>query len=248
MSKTRRPYPVTELLEAVRLEIVAEQRSDGGDAPKVSLSNGRLVASVAGRHEYLFTCAKWDESLDGSPVLVRASTSRGRWTQAEASRLPDGKVRLITEIDLGQSIRNMRLRRDDSARLAIVAERLESAADGDDAIRLQSSGWIVGRGEPRIGYEDNPGRWVANWATLRLNARQRIAVRQSLASEVLFLWGPPGTGKTDVVGHIVEGNVRQGHNVLFLAPTRVAVDQALERICDLLVDETGFSQGMVQRA
>ncbi|CAG7643635.1 AAA family ATPase [Streptomyces bryophytorum] len=73
-------------------------------------------------------------------------------------------------------------------------------------------------------------------------------MQQALASEVLFLWGPPGTGKTDVVGHIIEGSVRQGLNVLFVAPTKVAVDQALERVCDLMRAEPGFTDGLVQRA
>ncbi|MEI5034851.1 AAA domain-containing protein [Streptomyces sp. S1A(2023)] len=89
---------------------------------------------------------------------------------------------------------------------------------------------------------------MANWAGLQLNPRQRDAVAQALASDVLFLWGPPGTGKTDVVGHIVEGSFRQGLRVLFLAPTNVAVDQALERMCSLLEHEEGFAEGIVQRA
>ncbi|MEU8755302.1 AAA domain-containing protein [Streptomyces chartreusis] len=73
-------------------------------------------------------------------------------------------------------------------------------------------------------------------------------MEQALASEITFLRGPPGTGKTDVIAHIVEGSCRQELNVLFLAPTKVAIDQALERICDLLAGENGFGAGLVQRA
>ena len=40
-----------------------------------------------------------------------------------------------------------------------------------------------------------------------------------------------------LVGRIVEGCVRQGLRVLFLAPTHVAVDQAMERVCALLERE-----------
>ncbi|MEV0436790.1 AAA domain-containing protein [Nocardia sp. NPDC050413] len=246
MSGTIRPYPISELLDAVRLEIAAELRSDGGDSPKISLSSGVLVSSSADRVEYLYACMKWDVSLDGSPVLVRPSRSSDPWTPAEVSRFPDGKVRVVVSRSIAGRTSNLQLRKDDSAILTALAQRIESVA-ADEKIRVDSAGWVLGLGRPHLGYESDPARWVSNWETLRLNARQRTAVAHALSSEVTFLWGPPGTGKTDVVGHIVEGNFRQGHNVLFLAPTRVAVDQALERICDLLVDEPGFVDGMVQR-
>ncbi|AKJ13832.1 hypothetical protein ABB07_28470 [Streptomyces incarnatus] len=248
MAQVKKPYPVTELLAAVRSEILAERRSDASDAQKVSLSGGRLVSSGAERFEYLFVCKKWYESLDGAPVLVRASHSRGPWSAAEAFRMPDGTVRLVVAESLGQSVRNAQIRKDDSAGLVVLAERLESAGEADSPIRTESAGWIVGQGNPQTARDSDPSRWVANWQALRLNSRQRLAIEQALASQILFLWGPPGTGKTDVVGYIVEGSFRQGHNVLFLAPTKVAVDQALERICDLLSAQEGFAEGLVQRA
>ena len=248
MAQAEKPYPVAELLTAVRSEILAERRGDGGDAQKVSLSGGRLVSSAGDRFEYLFVCRKWHESLDSVPVLVRASRSSDPWETAEASRMPDGGVRLITSVNLGPSVRNAQIRKDDSAGLVIVAERLEAMGGAESGIRTESAGWIVGQGNPVSARDPEPGRWVTNWRSLKLNSRQRLAVEQALASQILFLWGPPGTGKTDVVGHIVEGNFRQGLNILFLAPTRVAVDQALERICDLLAAQEGFSEGLVQRA
>ncbi|MFB7438971.1 AAA domain-containing protein [Streptomyces mirabilis] len=162
--------------------------------------------------------------------------------------MPDGNVRLVTGENLGQTVRNAQIRKDDSAGLVVLAERLESVGEGDSPVHAESAGWIVGQGNPLTARDADPGRWVAGWPSLKLNSRQRAAVEQALASQILFLWGPPGTGKTDVVGHIVEGNFRQGLNVLFLAPTKVAVDQALERICDLLATQDGFAEGLVQRA
>lgn len=79
------------------------------------------------------------------------------------------------------------------------------------------------------------------------NPDQRRAVEQALASEFTAVWGPPGTGKTDVVAGIVEGLCRRGETVLFLAPTNVAVDQALERICARLENHAEFSRGLVRR-
>ncbi|MFI5920326.1 AAA domain-containing protein [Streptomyces anulatus] len=248
MTGAGRPYPVEELLTAVRAEILAELRNDAEGAVKVALSKGSLLSHSGGMHEYLFECRTWHDSLDGAPVLARPSRSRKPWDPAEASRAPDGTVRLATKADFGATPAHIQIRKDDSANWAALAERLETAGSQDSPIDADHAGWLVGRGTPRTGRAVNPGQWVANWAGLQLNPRQRDAVAQALASEVLFLWGPPGTGKTDVVGHIVEGSFRQGLKVLFLAPTNVAVDQALERMCSLLEHEEGFAEGIVQRS
>ncbi|WP_371580712.1 AAA domain-containing protein [Streptomyces sp. NBC_01314] len=245
---TTRPHPVNELLTAVRLEIAAELRNDAKDGVKVSLSKGRRVSSWDGRHEYLFECRTWQAALDGKDVLVRASRSTGEWASAEVARIPEGKVRLTTAAALGVSPANVQIREDETAGLRVLVERLESVGQPDHPVRLESAGWMIGQGTPRIDSERSVARWVANWASLQLNSGQRQAVARALASEVTFLWGPPGTGKTDVVGHIIEGTCRQGLNVLFLAPTKVAVDQALERVCDLLSGESAFKEGLVQRA
>ena len=246
--ESSRPYPVDELLAAVRLEVAAEMRSDGRDEQKVPLSNGRRISHSGAQHEYLFQCRKWQDGLDGKPLLVRPSRSTGNWAPAEAKRLPDGGVRLTTAVDLGESPTNVQVREDDAAGWRTLAERLEAVGQPEHPVRVESAGWMVGRGSPRLGSDRSMARWVTDWASLQLTSGQRQAVSQALASEVTFLWGPPGTGKTDVVGHIIEGSYRQDLTVLFLAPTKVAVDQALERVCDLLSAEAGFPDGLVQRA
>ncbi|WP_159450237.1 AAA domain-containing protein [Actinacidiphila paucisporea] len=163
--------------------------------------------------------------------------------------MPDGKIRVVvTGPEWGLSVTSAQLRRDDAESWAAMARSLETVGTPNSTVRLESAGWILGQGSPRNARVPDPARWVAGWSGLNLNARQRQAVEQALGSQVLFLWGPPGTGKTDVVGHIIEGSVRQGLKVLFVAPTKVAVDQALERVCDLMRAEPGFTDGLVQRA
>ncbi|WP_424890618.1 AAA domain-containing protein [Streptomyces sp. XH2] len=246
--ETALPYPVRELLTAVRLEIAAELRSNGKDGAKVSLSAGRRISAAEGRHEYVFDCKKWLDALDGKPALLRPSRSSGEWARAEVSRMPEGRVRVVTSADLGGAPAHVQVREDEAASWRTLAERLEKVGQPQHPVRAESASWMLGRGRPNLGGSGNVAGWVANWDSLQLNPRQRQAVGQALTSDVLFLWGPPGTGKTDVVGHIVEGSYRQDLSVLFLAPTKVAVDQALERICELLHGEERFDDGLVQRA
>ncbi|HEX3704631.1 MAG TPA: AAA domain-containing protein [Vicinamibacterales bacterium] len=61
-----------------------------------------------------------------------------------------------------------------------------------------------------------------------LNASQRAAVQLCSDSDLAFVWGPPGTGKTTTLAHIVSELLAQGLRVLVLSTTNAALDQALE--------------------
>ena len=63
-----------------------------------------------------------------------------------------------------------------------------------------------------------------------LNASQRAAVQLCSDSDLSFVWGPPGTGKTTTLAHIVTELLAQGLRVLVLSTTNAALDQALEKI------------------
>jgi hypothetical protein len=66
-----------------------------------------------------------------------------------------------------------------------------------------------------------------------LNDSQRRAVRLCRDSTLAFVWGPPGTGKTRTLGHIVIDLVNQGMRVVVTSTTNAAVDQALARLAGL---------------
>ncbi|MEW9556530.1 AAA domain-containing protein [Nonomuraea sp. NPDC050783] len=244
----QRPFPVDELSRAVRLEMAAELRADG-DGEKVSLSAGRRIGGDGETREYLFTCRSWKEAFSGEKLLIRLSRSRDPWEHAEAARMPDGKVKVRTKANLGIDPANAQLRKDETVGLESILDRLDGANDKESStVNLTTAGWLLGQGKPRNGRCATPNHFIRNYRDRLLNAKQRQAIEQALGSELTFIWGPPGTGKTDVVAAIAEGCYRQQLRVLFLAPTKVAVDQALERICDLLSGEEAFGEGLVQRA
>ena len=63
-----------------------------------------------------------------------------------------------------------------------------------------------------------------------LNQSQRRAVQLCSDSSLAFLWGPPGTGKTRTLAHVVEELLAQGKRLLVLSTTHAAVDQALAQM------------------
>ena len=64
----------------------------------------------------------------------------------------------------------------------------------------------------------------------QLNESQRRAVALCNDCNLAFVWGPPGTGKTVTLAHIVNELLAHGSRLLIVSTTNAAVDQALAAI------------------
>lgn len=61
----------------------------------------------------------------------------------------------------------------------------------------------------------------------RRNEAQHEALVKALQNEVLYVWGPPGTGKTSTLGFMIANYLVKGKRVLFASNTNRAVDVGL---------------------
>lgn len=59
------------------------------------------------------------------------------------------------------------------------------------------------------------------------NEAQTQAIEKAMSCRSLFIWGPPGTGKTDTLGFIIANYLKNGKKVLFASNTNRAVDVGL---------------------
>jgi superfamily I DNA and/or RNA helicase len=80
-----------------------------------------------------------------------------------------------------------------------------------------------------------------------LNATQRQAVQLCRDSQLAFVWGPPGTGKTTTLGHIVTELLHQGQRILVTSTTNAAVDQALAKLAGMTELQKSFERGQIVR-
>jgi len=114
------------------------------------------------------------------------------------------------------------LRIDDTGLLRKLAEVLETIAANPAgtsslaATIFHPSTALVGT----IQLPDDP-----RLATLSQEGRSAIA--QARGSSVTYVWGPPGTGKTTFIAHLIASLVKTGERVLVMSHTNAAVDQAL---------------------
>jgi hypothetical protein len=102
-------------------------------------------------------------------------------------------------------------------RLLLVLESLPGAAD----FHAETALTLFGKRAPVRS--QSRARIVAP----ELNDSQRRAIRLCCDSNVAFVWGPPGTGKTRTISHIVSELLARGLRVLLTSTTNAALDQAL---------------------
>lgn len=62
------------------------------------------------------------------------------------------------------------------------------------------------------------------------NASQRAAVQLCADSNLAFVWGPPGTGKTVTLVHVIDELLARGERILLASTTNAAIDQVLAKL------------------
>ena len=78
------------------------------------------------------------------------------------------------------------------------------------------------------------------------NESQKEAVQVSTGSDVTFIWGPPGTGKSQTLGSLAETLLKENNTLLITAHTNEAVDGLMEKIIKLF-DEEQIKEGQIIR-
>src|SRR3954470_4117861 len=63
-----------------------------------------------------------------------------------------------------------------------------------------------------------------------LNPSQRAAVQLCSDSELAFIWGPPGTGKTATLTHVIDELLAHDKRILLVSTTNAAIDQVLAKL------------------
>lgn len=82
-----------------------------------------------------------------------------------------------------------------------------------------------------------------------LNDYQTDALKSALENEVTYIWGPPGTGKTQTIASIIDAYNGNGLSVLLLSHTNIATDEALYKTSKHLkkISNDDFLEGRVIR-
>lgn len=206
--------------EAVRAEI-AELEKKGGDQ-RYELHGGQRVTPGQSPHTiYRFMLA--DNTLvpeDASGTLeVGGHQFKATVVAQEASHVD---VQIEAADPLGQFVPRALLCVDDLGLLRKLTDALEGVASGTEPVSPLTAAMFHPKadGARKIPLPGTP-------ALNLVEGEQRSVLEQACASEVTFVWGPPGTGKTYVIAHLIAALVARGERVLMTSHTHAAIDEAM---------------------
>ena len=74
----------------------------------------------------------------------------------------------------------------------------------------------------------NGKRQIVSWQGIKCG--QNSAFNRATTEGITFIWGPPGTGKTETLANIALEHIENGRRVLMLSYSNVSVDGALLRV------------------
>ena len=125
------------------------------------------------------------------------------------------------------------------ARLLQIREGLSEVSTGvefnHDLARL-----IIGEGDFGRNELMPPTRSSAS-VLEGLNEQQRDAVLGALTRKAMYLWGPPGTGKTTTLAVLIHLLVLAGERVLVTAPSNAAADVLTLALAERLSAQSTFA-------
>ncbi|MDT8436520.1 MAG: AAA domain-containing protein [Gemmatimonadota bacterium] len=227
---SERPASLADLLDgcaAALLEEVDAVRQDlarrGIDEP-VPAGGGLRVESPASGFLYQWTlpAGRYEIRTDDA---VRVEGERGAAFGFVAAWDARSRVVRVRSGDwLGPHPGPSLLTFDPTWLLEAQEGRLREIAAAPDRFHPDTALRLFGVGFPGTGRAPVPqGRDEG------LDPAQREALSRILGSRTQLVWGPPGTGKTVLLGHAVDALADEGR-VLVVATTNVAVDEAAVRI------------------
>jgi hypothetical protein len=206
-------------IEAVRADL--ESRGLGAPLPG---TGGRRVSPAGAPPQYEWTLPRGNYGIrldDAVHVESERGRGLGMVTRYDGLR-PAVRIRLSEW--LGPKPGPAMLAFDPTWLLAALDGRLREIDEDPERFHPETALRLLGRRFPDAGESEIP-----EGTDRGLNDSQRRALSRILGSKAQLVWGPPGTGKTRLLGAAAAALAERGR-VLVAATTNVAVDEAAARI------------------
>lgn len=136
----------------------------------------------------------------------------------------ENSIILSTKVPLPDSIGKARLENG----ATVLLERLIKCIEENSGIENS-----VGKRMLMLSNEVYSYRQIFSYNDLALDVNnmpnQNKAIISAVSNDITYIWGPPGTGKTTVIGQIISELYKHGRSVLVVSHTNAAVDGAIEK-------------------
>ncbi len=203
---------ISKAISAIEKEILAVRETPSHDV----LTQG---VKEKGSTHHIYTFETNNHGLRFAEE-IRAKLD-GKDLKVQEIEFKDGKVWLEFPEDFGVGIDEVYLEWENDFVLKKIEEHLHTLQDkAEDIPQLHA---LL---NPSFNFAKAATTTSPRLDTLR-NTSQIEAIEKALVNNTLFVWGPPGTGKTTTLGFIIANLLSEGKRVLFVSNTNRAVDVGL---------------------
>jgi hypothetical protein len=231
---------IRDFIVALAEEIEAIKKRKGGSI--ITVYDGSFVRREGPFFIYVFTTESPLIVMDDAPAEVEVGGQRfaGLVISVQGSEVAVG-----IEHDFGKSIPEARLITNLWYLLEAVRKRYEEVLNGQRSLDTRLAQRLFGF-VPATSRLDG-GDLNLPPSLCVLNDQQVVAIRAACGSDVHFIWGPPGTGKTRTIGFLTAALLRRNLRVLVVSHTNVATDHAIASAAELLLDSEDYQSGKLVR-
>lgn len=191
-------------------------RKNGGK--KQSFFDGKLIEFKKGKYIYSFESDDELSYPEGTPITIwhRQEKEEGSIVGCE-----EFTIIIETKAKLGKDIPSIDISAEPWRLLNSLIERLTIMKSEPSQI-VKS---LICEGTNSIDQSDT-----------EISRGQDTAVKMSFEQLITFVWGPPGTGKTQTLAKIALKHIENEEKVLMLSYSNVSVDGAVKRVAKLAGD------------
>ena len=225
--------------------LVWEIRQSNKGKKTLNLSNGVRQPSLSGEYGYLyaFKYESDEEFFEGARIDVQVGSRKIKGSIASIFGTQIRTLVIAMDEDCGGTVDHCSITQDDATFFESLQNRLEIEAGkgvkkkgkpvgmnlalADDLLKGKNSE-LKSSTKAKIDYSE-------------LNDGQIDFTQKMVKNSISFLWGPPGTGKTQTLGAGLTFFYDNEERSLITSNTNKAVDQVLLKLCKRLQNEGKIS-------
>jgi len=193
-------------------------RTTGGKRQRVN--DGVLIEAKRERYVYSFEADAELNYPEGTQITIWRGMDS---FPATIVGCEDFTIIIVTSTNMGVNVPTIEFSAEPWRLLNALIDRLNEMREAPSFIvRLLVSG----------GYK------AIDYTNKRITTGQQNAIAMAQSQPITFVWGPPGTGKTQTLAKIALAHIQSGHRVLMLSYSNVSVDGAVMRVHQLAERKT----------
>lgn len=231
-----------ERYEACLKALISEMRKQRTAYKQVFLEDGTRMQLDGKEFGYQFPFNDDAELFEGAAVVVVISGSQ---SEGRIVSFLGKQIVISLKDDFGPRIAACIVKIDNTAMLEALRTRLEKIIKGEaSTFNTKLAEAVISNS----GDELAPA-FVSSEYLQDLNACQKEAITKIIANEVFYLWGPPGTGKTQTLGALCHALIDGQKRILLCSNTNQAVDQVLLKLCKIFKKQNhpALAEGQILR-